>query len=333
MAFLQPKRRRSEPAAVDAMGYAVLELLRDHKLAATPEHYALFHEYLAHPDNICSKAIDAVMMSGAPLAEADLGALYASLRPRSDDGEGEERSELRHQARHLAEVAAHAASANESFGKGLASDLDGLFQAPSVLIEQVREMIQRTESTEQQLASALDKIETLREEVEAERGNAGRDALTGLLNRRGMQPLLDAAGPGDIVAIVDLDRFKEINDRHGHAVGDRVLKVVGASLSESFAPHEIARWGGEEFVAIIPGMSIEAAAEMVETAGDALKTRRFRLRQNGQRIEKVTFSAGLALVGEDGAERAMAAADASLYAAKAAGRDCIKLDAGAKPAA
>ncbi len=325
MAFLQPKRRRSEP--VDATGLAVLAFLRDHRLTATPAHFAAIHEYLSHPDDLLAKAVDAVLMSGVPLAEADLGGLQQGLAEGEDCGEdrdGGERSELRHQARHLAEVTAHAASANERFGKGLASDLDELFQAPDTLIAQVHEMIQRTASTEQQLASALQKIETLRDEVEAERGNAGRDALTGLLNRRGVQPLLDAAEPGDVIAIVDLDRFKDINDRYGHAVGDRVLKVVGGSLSESFGPHEVARWGGEEFLAVLSGLSSDAAAELVEHARDALKTRRFRLRGTGQRIGNVSFSAGLAVIAEGGVTRAMVAADAALYQAKSAGRDCIR---------
>ena len=303
----------------------MLEFLREHQLPADPDCYALAHEYLSHPDDLCARAVDAVLISGTPLADADIAGLLAH-KVHSGAPEGDGRSELRHQARHLAEVTAHAASANEMFGRGLASDLNGLFKAPEELIVQVRGMIQRTESTEQQLASALQKIEILREEVEAERGNAARDALTGLLNRRGMQPLLDTARPGDIVAIIDVDRFKTINDRYGHAVGDRVLKVVATSLCESVAPHEIARWGGEEFLVLLRACTPEAARLLVEEAADALKTRRFRLRNTGERIEKVSFSAGLAIVGQGGIDMVMTAADKALYAAKAGGRDRIQID-------
>jgi len=184
-------------------------------------------------------------------------------------------------------------------------------------------MIDRTESTEKQLASALAKIEALRQEVEAERGNAGRDALTGLLNRRGVEPQLGAAKSGDTVAMIDLDHFKELNDRHGHAVGDRVLKVVASSLSESLDPHEIARWGGEEFLVVFSGTKSRAAKALIESAAETLRERSFRSRDSGERIGKVTFSAGLAVIGKSGVEEAIKCADQALYDAKGAGRDRI----------
>lgn len=336
MAFLQSRRSRGAHASCDSTGLAILQFLRDNSLPATPANYALVHEYLCHPEDLIAKAVDAVLMSGVPLAEANLGELREKVRDgaaadragtKAEVAEAGDRSELRQQARQLAEVTADAASANERFGKGLASDLDDMFQAPETLIAQVREMIGRTESTERKLASALEKIAALREEVEAERGNAARDALTGLYNRRGIQPLLDTAAVGDVIAIVDLDRFKDMNDRYGHSVGDRVLKVVAGSLQESIVPHEIARWGGEEFLAVIVGQTAEDAAALIRDAADTLRTRRFRLRETGKRIQNVSFSAGIALIGEDGVECAMAAADRALYDAKAAGRDCVRIAA------
>ncbi len=327
LAFFQPKRNRAAKAVPRASsGFEVLDFLSTHGLSDTPENYAVIHRYFAAPDELLAKAVDALLMGGAALTDAGLAELYASLNPTQgdggDSGQGE-RNELRTQARHLAELTARAATANELFGKGLASDLGGLYHAPEPLITQVRGMIERTEATEKQLASALAQIEALRQEVEAERGNAGRDALTGLLNRRGIEPQLAAVEPGDSIAMIDLDHFKQLNDGHGHAVGDRILKVVAASLSESFESHEIARWGGEEFLAVLTRTNGATAKSLIQEASESLKERRFRLRDSGKRIGKVTFSAGLAVVGKGGVEDAIARADAALYDAKDAGRDQI----------
>ncbi len=327
LAFFQPKRNRiAEEKPRPGGGFAVLKFLTEHELSDSPENYATIHEYYAAPDKLLAKAVDALLMSGAQLTDAGILELRASLEPadgnNSDAGQ-HERLELRQQARHLAELTARAASANEQFGKGLTSDLGGLYQAPEPLISQVRDMIDRTESTERQLASALAQIQALRQEVEAERGNAGRDALTGLLNRRGIEAQLAAAEAGDTIVMIDLDHFKQLNDGHGHAVGDRILKVVASSLSDCLESHEIARWGGEEFLALLSGTGSKAAKALIEEAAEALRERHFRSRDSGKRIGKVTFSAGLAVIGEGGVEDAIARADAALYEAKDAGRDQI----------
>lgn len=329
MGFLQSNGRKLGHRFGDDVGRKVLRFLHDHELTATPAHYELIYHYVTSPDDLRAKAIDAAIMGGAPLDPALMAQLHAthgadSTPPNPErDALSADRSELSHQARHLAEVTAGAQAANETFGSDLAADMRAMEHAPRSLIEQVSAMVERTQATEQELAGALEKVRILREQVETERGNAGRDALTGLLNRRGIQAALDSARPGDIIALVDVDRFKDVNDRHGHMVGDRVLKVIANSLSESCNPHPVARWGGEEFLILMPGLSMEQAADLIEQARISLRNRRLRLIGSGARIDGVSFSAGLAAFVGGFPEQSINAADRALYHAKESGRDRI----------
>jgi diguanylate cyclase (GGDEF)-like protein len=148
---------------------------------------------------------------------------------------------------------------------------------------------------------------------------ARTDDLTGLLNRRAWDEELgrelaraDRDGTAFCVAILDLDRFKQYNDAHGHQAGDRFLKQMASSWSQTLRAGDIlARYGGEEFSLALPGTNLEHAQEMLERLCESLP-------------EGQTCSAGVCRWdGAETAEQLTARADAALYAAKEAGRDRI----------
>lgn len=157
-----------------------------------------------------------------------------------------------------------------------------------------------------------------------------RDALTGLINRKQMQELLEQecarqarTGRAFCVVLVDLDHFKRINDDHGHPVGDEVLCAFAqAAQSELRETDTIARWGGEEFLMLMRETEPEPAGKV---AVERLRCKIAELHPS-QSVPtlRVSFSAGVALrLPEDPLERTLALADQALYAAKAAGRNCV----------
>jgi diguanylate cyclase (GGDEF)-like protein len=200
---------------------------------------------------------------------------------------------------------------------------------------------------------------TARREAEAvlER-MATHDALTGLPNRAELAaaaaPLLAGREPLAL-GLLDLDRFKAVNDGHGHAAGDAVLQATAAAIVGALPARAIAgRWGGEEFLLLFPGAGLAAAlaqAEAVRAAVAALSVavegRPDRLAPDGEReggepadgvAVRVTASVGVAARAASGAqagagtaagsgagsfEALVRAADAALYGAKAAGRDRV----------
>ena len=139
---------------------------------------------------------------------------------------------------------------------------------------------------------------------------AGTDALTGLHNRYTLPAALRALLPGDSVILLDLDNFKEFNDRHGHQAGDVVLAEFGAFLARTVRSSDMAfRYGGEEFLLLLVDTPASEAQHLVERAASAwaLGT-------------ELTFSAGVATATTAGDEGVVRQADAALYSAKAAGR-------------
>lgn len=163
---------------------------------------------------------------------------------------------------------------------------------------------------------------------------ATTDALTGLGNRRAFDALLSRrlidhrdGGIGGCVAIFDIDYFKRVNDRHGHAAGDRVLESFAAIALGIMRPTDyVARLGGEEFGVILMGVSLAQAERICDRLRDAIARTPMRV-GHGAAIS-ITVSAGLAAMTPDQSSDAiMRAADTALYAAKTAGRDRLAIAA------
>lgn len=115
-----------------------------------------------------------------------------------------------------------------------------------------------------------------------------------------------------------------VNDEFGHGVGDRVLKAIAATLTRECEGHLVARWGGEEFVVLFEGSSLDAARQTLGVARAAVAERRFRLRDTDRPLGAITLSAGLVVVAPGMSLADVARqADALLYQAKQAGRNRV----------
>ena len=184
---------------------------------------------------------------------------------------------------------------------------------------------------------------------------AYRDELTGLLGRRAFSSMSKQLGTTYAIAMCDVDRFKSFNDTHGHDAGDQVLRMVAAKLSQVGGGGRVFRYGGEEFLVVFPGRSTAQAAPYAENVRSAVAETRFVLRGPDRPVRKpykirapqhssdarpsvgITISIGLAERSRRHStpELVLDAADAALYQAKEAGRNCVRIAdssiAGAKP--
>lgn len=159
---------------------------------------------------------------------------------------------------------------------------------------------------------------------------ATTDKLTGLFNRHAFTILIDRLlaeyrrAPQPIaVLLADIDNFKEINDRHGHRVGDRVLSGVAESLLAGLRQSDIAvRWGGEEFLLVLGGCDHVEAQHIAENLRKRIAAAPIEV--DGQHIA-VTISIGISQYdGKELADQTVSRADAALYAAKQAGRNRVE---------
>ncbi|MGH8796125.1 MAG: GGDEF domain-containing protein, partial [Caldimonas sp.] len=162
------------------------------------------------------------------------------------------------------------------------------------------------------------------------RHRSRHDVLTGLLNRRAMEESMQrqmqrSRRTGEIfsVLMLDLDHFKSINDRHGHVVGDRALKHAAALLKAGLREVDsLARFGGEEFLALMPGATLEASWPVAERL-------RAHLDANPLALESASVALSVSIgiaqwtdPAED-SSRLLVRADAALYRAKLHGRNCV----------
>ena len=179
-------------------------------------------------------------------------------------------------------------------------------------------------------------IGILADKLHAERMRAEElaltDELTGLPNRRYVRLTLEREfaaskrGRPLVLVFFDIDRFKAYNDRHGHAAGDHALRAVGQALSsQTRAMNICGRWGGEEFLAVLSSAEIAGALVFVERVKN-------RLREIPFRGGPITVSCGLAgyQPSMHSAEDLLAAADAAMYEAKAAGIDSLRVYQGVR---
>ncbi|MFY9317665.1 MAG: diguanylate cyclase [Burkholderiales bacterium] len=165
------------------------------------------------------------------------------------------------------------------------------------------------------------------------RVQAVRDSLTGLFNRRYMEQALEreilraARNRRTVCAIMlDLDHFKAFNDTHGHEAGDALLRALGDYLVTHVRAEDIAcRYGGEEFVVILPEASLEMSRSRAEELWRGLDG--LRINYRGELLQGVTVSAGVAAYPSHGrtAPDLLRAADAAMYAAKRQGRDRVEI--------
>lgn len=187
---------------------------------------------------------------------------------------------------------------------------------------------QTIETIAEQLSLALANLRL----QESLRNQSLRDPLTGLFNRRYLEDALvrevarmRRRNEPLSVVMIDVDHFKRFNDTHGHQGGDALLAEFGLLLSRHARDEDIAvRYGGEEFALVMPGASLEIAAERAEHLREAVK--RMHVRLSGKALGLVTFSAGVAAYPIHGSSgmAVIGEADAALYRAKQQGRDRVE---------
>jgi diguanylate cyclase len=135
-------------------------------------------------------------------------------------------------------------------------------------------------------------------------------------------------GDNICLALADIDRFKHVNDRFGHLVGDRLLRLFANILVQNVRGHDkVARFGGEEFALIFPGARLADAVTAAERIRGVLESKQWTIEPSGERVGKVTASFGVAkLTGDESADDLLQRADQRLYEAKLQGRNCVVAD-------
>jgi diguanylate cyclase len=223
-----------------------------------------------------------------------------------------------------------------------ASELLTSSEAPSdealaeLVVDVIGDIVRANQNLQSKLETAETRLQEQATEIETHISRSMTDPLTGLPNRREFNDRLEERmsawkrrKEAFTLLILDVDRFKKLNDKHGHLAGDQVLAATGRALRAAIRREDaVARYGGEEFAILLPNTELEAATRVARNVRDAVA--RVVVKHNGRQI-KITASGGLATIQADElSESLIQRADAALYAAKAGGRNCTYLHDGAE---
>ena len=256
--------------------------------------------------------------------------------------------------RHVAKVLQAQVTDSESFSERLDGASERLSRQEAAgpirdivlaLVEDNRDMRDRLDNVRNQLEESRLQVVQLQTNLEKAEEAGLRDAVTAIGNRR----FFDACFPDEVekaqrlgdnlcLALADIDRFKDVNDRFGHLVGDRLLRLFANILVKNTRGQDkVARFGGEEFALIFPGARLADAVTALERIRGVLECKQWTIEPTGERVGKVTASFGVAKLrtGEQ-AEDLLQRADRRLYEAKTQGRNCVVADGeadGASPSA
>lgn len=313
-----------------------------HDLPPEPAVYDLLWRYVRDENHDLSLDIDRALA-----AEAFTVNVLMELRVRHIDGisSGEVAGlvdVVHDQARALSETIEVGQTNLAQYDRALthgSSVLSAPLEAAALaqLLEQLGEATNTMQAANARLAADLAVAVTEARSLSVKLGTAQRaavtDQLTGLLNRRGTMALIEqsqtetrAKGQPLSLAIIDIDNFKRVNDRFGHSLGDDVLRFVAdhlATQAETIGG-TVGRLGGEEFVTVLPGQTLNKATAAIDQIRARLAGQVIRNAVDGSSLGRVSFSAGVtADKPDDSASTILERADRALYTAKRMGRDRV----------
>ncbi len=312
------------------------------EIPPTPANFAVWFAYASGTDPHLCRTIDVLMDSGQPFdtlrsAEIHDRFILPTYRSSAVDTLADDLhqvagnltttvGDVREGARRYRDALAGATEMLERGEAGPTRELvDGL-------VHETRIMEARNARLRERLERSSGEIARLRESLEETRREASTDGLTAIANRARFERELrlaaaraSEAGGTLCLLMADIDRFKTFNDKHGHPVGDQVLRLVGRVLTDAIRPADLAaRYGGEEFAVILPDCSLEEAVVIAERIRERIGQRHVVRRSNGEDLGAVTLSIGAtAYRPGEAVSDAVERADAGLYLAKQSGRNRV----------
>ncbi len=318
----------------------ISRFLLDNGLEVTPDNLVTCHGIFAGLNPGLARRVRSRLDGGARIDQHWLDREIAEAQPHEDTSIEELAKRLDHGLADFSRSTRNARTATRQYGDALEGHVGRLETVPDAgeliteLASYARQMLERSRKAEAELKVSEQEAALLQHNLERARRDAEVDFLTGLPNRRAFEKRLEIAirearivNDPLSVAFCDIDRFKAVNDVHGHDAGDRVICVVAETLATvSGEKCHVARHGGEEFVLLFQGMAAAEAQAVLDNARNQLAARRLVNRRTQEPFGQVTFSGGIADVFAFATPReALAAADEALYQAKEGGRNQIRM--------
>jgi diguanylate cyclase len=333
---------RQEQAHTVDIGDEALAQIRAAGLTPDPTTFEVWFTYISGHNQALNRDINVLIDTGALSADAVTDVYNRHLSPSRHLQKlfavGES---LRDEAHLVADLIDTAYGSASSYGDNLQlamRQIDQLEETQSVnaivnaLIASTEEIKRTNVVLQSQLRQAETQVHQLQDSIDILRIESMTDPVTGVANRKlfdlSLKQMIEQAERADMqlsLVLADIDRFKDFNDRLGHQIGDDVLRLVAFAIKNSVRGGDlVARYGGDEFIVILPRTSVKDALAVGENIRRAVMEKELVRRSTREKLGRMTISVGIAEY-KNGrtAEGMIEEADKHLYAAKHNGRNCV----------
>ena len=338
MSFIQ----RGEKNRVAEISKSALNYIQTLDLLATPETYEVWFTYYARTRPDLIRAIDHLFDKKTDITDAVCSDLYNKFLSdyKNEDRIRQTGEQLQDTITSVSDSMLSAKNVTHSYSQKLVDIVTKLNESSP---EDAKKIIQDTsketeaillenQKLEERLKQSTAVVEDLKKDLEFIKREAVTDGLTGLSNRKAFDEEIEkiileskAENKTFTLLIIDIDHFKQFNDKYGHQVGDQVLKLVARTLKDGLKGRDFAaRYGGEEFAILLPETPKEAAIMVGNSLRKALAGKDVVNRSTGDVLGRITMSIGVCeFAPELNAEELIERADKALYEAKHAGRNQV----------
>jgi diguanylate cyclase len=333
------------PKTVADIAKKVIVNSTERAIPLTPENYYVWFEYFLGFNKDLEDAINVIINSKGYFSEETNRSLYNEFINQSNH---EVLEEIQKESYKIFQNILRASlSTNDAAStysgkmKGYYKQLNDTHELTHIqklleeIIKDTHDMAASSYELNQKLDEATAQIQSLSRQLEETKREVLLDGLTGLNNRRSFDRKIKELCEqfdGNVntfsVIMLDIDYFKKFNDQHGHQTGDAVLSIVGGLLKETLKGKDFpSRYGGEEFIILLPRTRLEGATAVAEQIRETISSKKFKNTQTGQKLGNITVSIGVAEIQKgDTAITVVERADAALYMAKASGRNNVKTE-------
>ncbi|MEG3618456.1 GGDEF domain-containing protein [Magnetovibrio sp. PR-2] len=201
--------------------------------------------------------------------------------------------------------------------------------------QQITEVVDHGRSFEDKLSDYSSEITDLTQQLEKTKKDSMLDPITGIGNRKrfeeALKTILESLSDFNnqvSVLLADVDDFKNVNDTLGHHIGDQVLRLVASDFKQNLKGGDVvARWGGDEFAAILPNTTLENAYSVADSVRKSIGSRKLKNTTSGEVVGQISMSIGVSTYRQgDNAHKLIFRADEALYEAKRQGRDRVVVE-------
>jgi diguanylate cyclase len=308
----------------------------------TPTSYAIWYEYVRGTNLALREEIDAILKSAPKLTTQQTTDLYQQyIVDKAERALGRTKIEILDLIGRLNAKLADAGEGTSVFSEQLqifgsklstSETLEEMAASVGTMSSEVSMIEDKMAQVRKDLTRSQADVETLTLELQRAREEALMDTLSQLKNRRayeiGLEKFFESSRSANSplsVILLDIDFFKRINDKHGHLVGDQVIRAIAQAIQSNVKGKDlVARYGGEEFVVLLPDTPLMGALALAKHLLEVIERLKIKKVNSTETISAITVSAGVSqLKNGEGTTEFIDRADRGLYQAKASGRNCI----------